>query len=613
MNAPTVPQTTSAYRSTRPAGARRRWTALAVLVLAVLLVALDATVLFLAIPFISESLHPSATQLLWVGDSYSFVIAGLLVSMGSLSDRIGRKRLLLIGTAAFGAASALAAYAPGAGWLIAARALLGIAGATIMPSTLSLIRNLFPDDRERGRAIGIWGAAATAGAAAGPLLGGLLLEHFWWGSVFLINVPLVVLLLVLGWRLLPESRDPEAGKGAWDLLSVGLSLFGIVGVVYAVKEAAVGGGRHPDVIAAAVLGVVCLVWFVRRQLRLPVPLLDVRLFADRRFTAAAVGSLIALVGLGGVLFFLSQYFQLVRGYSPLQAGLADMPAFAGSAVGGLAAVYAARRCGHRAAFAGGLLAMGLGLGALGWVHAGTSYLLIAVAFLVTGVAEGAVYALSTTMVLSSAPEEKAGAAGAVSETAYELGTALGIALVGSVLAAAYRSGLVLPSGLSSSQAADASDSLGGAVHTASTLPAPSGHALQSSARDAFVHGMNLAAVLCGVLLLGAAALVWALLRPGRRARSAAATHAGSGTVVASGTGSDAGSGSARDGGAAAPAIATPSDTVPSGTVPSGPAPSDTARPDTASVTVSVPGHPAQLAAGGTSGATSRTAASRSAA
>ena len=520
----TASQTTAGGRSTQQFSARRRWTALAVLVLAVLLVAVDATVLFLAIPFISESLHPSATQLLWIGDSYSFVLAGLLVSMGSLSDRIGRRRLLLIGTAAFGAASVLAAYAPGAGWLIAARALLGVAGATIMPSTLSLIRNLFPDERERAKAIGIWGAAATAGAAAGPLVGGLVLEHFWWGAVFLINIPLVVLLLVLGRQLLPESRDPN--PGVWDLPSVGLSLVGIIGVVYAVKEAAVGEAGHPAVIAAAVLGVLCLTWFVRRQLRLPVPLLDVRLFADRRFTAAALGSLIALIGLAGVIFFLSQYFQLVRGYSPLRAGLADMPAFAGSVVGGLVAAWLARRCGQRAAFAGGLLAMGLGLGALGWVHADTSYLLIAVVFLVTGVAEGAVYALSTTMVLSSAPKEKAGAAGAVSETAYELGTALGIALVGSVLAAVYRSGLVLPAGVTGPAAADARDSLGGAVQTAATLPPATGDALRHSAREAFTHGMNLAALLSGALLIGAAALVWTMLRHRRSGATATAGDAG---------------------------------------------------------------------------------------
>ncbi|MEZ0089072.1 MFS transporter [Streptacidiphilus sp. EB129] len=515
-NAPSVPHTTSAYRSTSLPGMtpRTRWIALGVLVLAVLLVAVDATVLFLAIPFISESLAPSATQLLWIGDGYSFVLAGLLVSMGSLSDRIGRRRLLLIGTAAFGAASLLAAYAPGAAWLIAARALLGVAGATIMPSTLSLIRNLFPDDRERAKAIGIWGAAATAGAAVGPLLGGLMLEHFWWGSVFLINLPIVLLLLILGRRLLPESRDPQAG--AWDLPSVGFSLVGIIGVVYAVKEAAVGAALSLHVLAAAVLGVVGLVWFVRRQLRLPVPLLDVRLFADRRFTAATLSALIALVGLSGVVFFLSQYFQLVRGYSPLQAGLADMPAFAGSVIGGLGAAYLAKRFGHRGTLAAGLLVMGLGLGALGWVHAETLYLLIAVAFLAVGMAEGIVYALATTMVLGAAPQEKAGAAGAVSETAYELGTALGIALVGSVLAAVYRSGLVLPAGLSGPAAAEAENSLGSAVHAAGTLPGTTGEALLASARDAFVHAMNLAALLSGALLVGASVLVSALLRRRRQ-------------------------------------------------------------------------------------------------
>ena len=507
---PTMPQTTSSRRHPNPAAPRTRWLALSVLVLAVLLVAVDATVLFLAIPFISRSLDPSATQLLWIGDSYSFVLAGLLVSMGSLSDRIGRRKLLMIGTAAFGAASLLAAYAPGAGWLIAARALLGVAGATIMPSTLSLIRNLFPDNRERAKAIGIWGAAATAGAAVGPLLGGLLLEHFWWGSVFLINLPIVVLLLVLGWRLLPESKDE--GAGAWDLPSVGLSLVGIIGLIYGIKEAAVGNAAHPVVPAAALLGILCLVGFVRRQLRLPVPLLDVRLFTDRRFTAATLGALIALIGLAGVVFFLSQYFQLVRGYSPLQAGLADLPAFAGSVVGGLGAAYLARRCGNRIALAGSLLGMGIGLGALGWVHAETSYTLIAVAFMATGLAEGVVYALSTTIVLGSAPEEKAGAASAVSETAYELGTALGIALVGSVLAAVYRSGMVLPTGVTGSAAAEAENSLGGAVQVAGTLPATAGDALLSSARDSFVHGMNLSAVLSGLLLIGAAGLIWFLLR-----------------------------------------------------------------------------------------------------
>ncbi|MFB7907009.1 MFS transporter [Kitasatospora sp. NPDC056076] len=489
---------------------RQRWTGLAVLVLAVTVVALDATVLSLAIPSISETLRPSGTQLLWIGDSYSFVLAGLLVSMGALSDRIGRKKLLLTGAAAFGAASLLAAYAPGPGWLILARALLGVAGATIMPSTLSLIRSLFPDDRERATAIGIWGAAATAGAALGPVVGGLLLEHFWWGSVFLLNIPVLLLLLVLGAWLLPESKDPKPGR--WDVLSVGLSMAGVIGVVYAIKEAAAHGVARWDVPVTFLLGAAALTLFVRRQLRLETPLLDVRLFRDRRFTAAVTASLISLVGLSGVIFVVSQYLQLVRGYEPLQAGLAELPAFAGSVAGGLLTARIARRFGARRALTVSLLAMGLAAGALGWLQQDTTYLLLAVSFLITGTAEGVVYTLGADLVLSAAPADKAGAASAVSETAYELGTALGIALVGSVVGSIYANGLSVPAGASPEVAARAGESLGAAVETAEGLSPDLAQPLLASARDAFVHGMNSAGLLAGVLLLGAGVLAWLLLR-----------------------------------------------------------------------------------------------------
>ncbi|MFI2607634.1 MFS transporter [Kitasatospora sp. NPDC018619] len=490
--------------------ARQRWSGLAVLVLAVTVVALDATVLSLAIPSISETLDPSGTQLLWIGDSYSFVLAGLLVSMGALSDRIGRKKLLLAGSAAFGAASLLAAYAPGAGWLIVARALLGVAGATIMPSTLSLIRGLFPDDRERATAIGIWGAAATAGAALGPVVGGLLLEHFWWGSVFLLNIPVLVLLLVLGSRLLPESKDPSPGR--WDVLSVALSMAGVIGAVYAVKEAAAHGVDRWDVPAAFVLGAAALVLFVRRQLRLETPLLDVRLFRDRRFTAAVSASLISLVGLSGVIFVVSQYLQLVRGFQPLQAGLAELPAFAGSVAGGLLTARIARRVGARRALTGCLLAMGLGVGALGWLEQDTTYLLLAASFLLVGTAEGVVYTLGADLVLSAAPADKAGAASAVSETAYELGTALGIALVGSVVGSIYAGGLSVPAGTDPAAAARAGESLGSAVETAHGLSPELAEPLLASARESFVHGMNSAGLLSAALLVGAAAMAWRLLR-----------------------------------------------------------------------------------------------------
>ncbi|WP_232247331.1 MFS transporter [Kitasatospora azatica] len=483
------------------------------MVLAVLLVAVDATVLVLAIPSITETLAPSATQLLWIGDSYSFVLAGLLVGMGALSDRIGRRRLLLVGATAFGAASLLAAYAPSAGWLIAARALLGVAGATIMPSTLSLIRALFPDARERARAIGIWGAAATAGAAGGPLLGGLLLEHFWWGSVFLLNLPILVLLLVLGRWLLPESRDPE--PGSFDLPSVLLSMTGLIALVYAIKEAAAHGPAHWQVPATAVLGALALWRFVRRQLRLTAPLLDVRLFTDRRFTAAVLGALIAIFGMGGVVFFSSQYLQLVRGYSPLTAGLAELPGFVAAMAASMLTARLGRAIGARGALVGGLAVLGLALGVLGWIRQDTSYLVLATVFVGVGAAEGLVYTLSSDLVLTAAPAEKSGAASAVSETAYELGTALGIALFGSVLTAVYASTLTAPAGLDPAVAAKAGESLGGAVEAARTLPGETGAALAEAARAAFVRGLGLASVLAAALVAVGALLAWRLLRPSR--------------------------------------------------------------------------------------------------
>ncbi|MFJ1755086.1 MFS transporter [Kitasatospora sp. NPDC088134] len=487
-----------------------RWTGLGVLVLAVTLVAVDATVLSLAIPSITETLRPSGTQLLWIGDVYSFVLAGLLVSMGALSDRLGRKRVLLVGSAAFGAASLLAAYAPGPGWLILARALLGVAGATIMPSTLSLIRTLFPDTRERATAIGIWGAGAAAGAALGPLVGGVLLEHFWWGSVFLLNLPVMVLLLVLGAWLLPESRDPRPGR--WDVPSVLLSMAGVIGAVYGVKEFAAHGFADWSTPVVFVLGAGLLAAFVRRQLRLETPLLEVRLFRNPRFTAAVVSSLISLLGLSGVIFFMSQYLQLVRGYSPLHAGLAEMPAFVGSVAGGLLTTRLVRRAGARGVLTAGLFVMGVGIGVLGFVRVDSAYLLLGASFLALGTAEGVVYTLSSDLVLGTAPADKAGAASAVSETAYELGAALGIALVGSIVTALYAGSLTVPTGVDPASAARAGESLGGAHEAASTLPAGLAEQLTNSADSAFVHGITAAAWVSAALLLGAAVLAHRLLR-----------------------------------------------------------------------------------------------------
>ncbi|MFC8197079.1 MFS transporter [Streptomyces sp. NPDC057298] len=483
-----------------------RWLALAVLVLAVLLVAVDATVLGLATPYISEDLQPSGNQLLWIGDVYSFVIAGLLVSMGSLGDRVGRKKLLLIGSVAFGLVSVLNAYATTPELMIAARALLGVAGATLMPATLALIRNLFHDPRERSLAIGIWGATASAGTAVGPVVGGFLLEHFWWGSVFLINLPVMAVLVLVGVKLLPESRNPEPGP--WDLVSVVLSLVGMVGIVYGIKEAA-SHGPTLTAGAAGLLGAAALHGFVRRQLTLPVPLLNMRLFRNRGFSGAVLADLLTILGLSGVVFFLSQYLQLVQGRGPLEAGLAELPAALGAVAAGLVAGTFARRYSVRAVAAGGLAAIGLALGALTLIDRSTGYPLLGAALLVVGVGAGFSFTVTADVILSSVPKEQAGAASAVSETAYELGAALGIALLGSIVTGVY-AGFTAPAGTPPEVAAAAHESLGGAVEASGALP--DAEPLLDAARTAFVDGIALASGLGAVVLLAASVAAWVLLR-----------------------------------------------------------------------------------------------------
>ncbi|MFG2643838.1 MFS transporter [Streptomyces sp. NPDC048370] len=485
-----------------------RWLALSVLVLAVLLVAVDATVLGLATPALSEDLKPTGTQLLWIGDIYSFVIAGLLVSMGSLGDRIGRKKLLLIGATAFGAVSVLNAYATSPEMMIVARALLGVAGATLMPSTLALIRNIFHDPKERSLAIGIWGATASAGAAVGPVVGGALLQHFWWGSVFLINLPVMAALVLVGIKLLPESKNPVSGP--WDLISVGLSLVGVIGVVYAIKEAA-SHGLSWEIGAAVLIGATALWAFVRRQHRLTAPLLDMRLFKHRGFSGAVLADLLTVFGLSGLVFFLSQFLQLVQGREPLEAGLAELPAAIGAVVTGLIAGRYARRFSVRGVVAGGLAAIGLALAVVTVIHKETGYPLLGAALLVVGLGAGFSFTVTADVILSSVPKEQAGSASAVSETAYELGAALGIALLGSIVTGVYQ-GFVTPAGVPADAAAAAHESLGGAVEVSAGLAPDSANALVAAAQDAFVDGLNLAAGVGAAVLLATAAAAWFLLK-----------------------------------------------------------------------------------------------------
>ncbi|MEV6601552.1 MFS transporter [Actinoplanes sp. NPDC051346] len=489
-------------------GRPTRWLGFGALILAVLLVSVDGTVLALAMPSISRDLEATGTQMLWIGDVYSFVLAGLLVTMGTLGDRIGRRRLLLCGAAGFGLVSTVLAYAPSAPWLITGRVLLGVAGATLMPATLALIRTLFPDSRERSTAIGIWGAAMSAGAALGPVLGGFLLEHFWWGSAFLINVPVMAVLLVVGVKLLPESKNSEPGP--WDLPSVALSMVGMFGTVFAIKEIAAHG---PDAgtIAAAAVGAAALVAFARRQLRLPYPLIDVRLFRHRTFTAVIAAGVLSVLGLSGLLYFLSQYFQLVEGFSPLKAGLAELPAAIGSMVFGVLAGAVVRRTSIRAVLGGGTALSGLAMATLITIDPSTPYPLLGTALFLMGAGMGLAYTVASDVILTVVPQEQAGAASAVSETAYELGMALGIATLGTVVTGAYR-GVDLPAGMPPELIPIARDSLAGAVEAAGSLPVEQAAVLLDAARTAFTDGLALATTAGSILLLAAAAAVLALIK-----------------------------------------------------------------------------------------------------
>jgi DHA2 family multidrug resistance protein-like MFS transporter len=464
-------------------------------------------VLTFAVPSIAAALTPSSTGLLWAVDVYPLVLAGLLVTAGSLGDRFGRRRLLLIGATGFGTASALAAFAPSIGWLIAARALQGVFGAALMPSTLSLLRNLFLDARQRRLAVAIWAAGFSGGAALGPVLGGFLLERFWWGSVFLINVPVLALLLVAGALLLPESRAPQPGP--LDVVSVVLSLAAMLPLVYAIKKLA-GGAVTELGIGAAVLGLVAGTAFVRRQLHRPAPLLDLSLFRSRIVRAAISANLLSIAAFGGLLLIASQYLQLVLGTSPLEAGLVLVPGLAAAVVAGLLAVPLSRRVPVRA-----LVVVGLLLGAAGFALAtqlgtGTATTTVVAAFALVAAGAGLAETLTNDAILTAAPAERAGQASAVSETAYEMGTGLGIAVFGSVLGAVYAGALTLPAGLGSADT-EAAETLGGALDVADRLPADTAAALADSARSAFAAATDTSAAIgLGVMLLaaGVVAAVW---------------------------------------------------------------------------------------------------------
>jgi MFS transporter, DHA2 family, multidrug resistance protein len=494
-----------------PRAGRREWVGLGVIALPCLLYAMDLTVLNLALPQISADLQPSSTQLLWIVDIYGFLAAGSLVTMGTLGDRVGRRRVLLAGAAAFGAASVLAALATTAGTLIAARALLGVAGATLAPSTLSLIRAMFADPRQRGVAVGVWISSFSAGAAIGPVLGGLLLEWFWWGSVFLIAVPVMAALLALGPVLLPEFRDPGAGR--LDLPSAALSLAAVLAGIYGLKQIAQDGpgwGPAAAIVAGLVLGMV----FLRRQRSAPDPLLDLSLFANRAFsTVLATNTLDFFVSFGALLF-IAQYLQLVLGLSPLEAGLWMVPSAIGLIVGSMLAPVLVRWVRPWAVMAAGLVVGAFGFGLLTPVDDASGLALVVVGSTVFSVGLAPLTTLSTDLMIGAAPPERAGSASAVAETTSELGGAMGIAVLGSIGTATYRGQLAgtLPAEVPAAAAEAARETLGGALDADEALPAQLGAALQDAAREAFTSGLRLVFAVNVGLTLAIAVLVAVLLR-----------------------------------------------------------------------------------------------------
>ncbi|KAA0968172.1 MFS transporter [Aureimonas fodinaquatilis] len=486
----------------------REWLGLALLSLPTILLGMDLTLLHLTLPALALDLQPTSTQALWIMDAYGFLIAGFLVTMGTLGDRIGRRKLLLIGAVAFAGASVVVAFSSSANMLIAARAALGVAGATLMPSTLALISNLFAVPRQRALAIGLYVAMWGIGYALGPVVGGLMLEWFWWGAGFLIAVPVVIVLLILAPFLLPEYRAPNSGR--LDLFSVALSLAAMLPFVYGIKQIA-GSGIALDAVIAILAGMLFGWMFVRQQCRLVDPLLDLSLFADRAFSVALIVLLFGLVAVGGTMLLVTQYLQLVAGYTPLAAGLWMGLAALAMIVGGTGASLVARVIRPGFVVAGSLALSVMGYLMLTQLGHGTAGVALAVAALALAfLGNGTITAVGTDLVIAAAPAEKAGSASAMTEVMQDLGVSLGIVLLGSIASAIYHRAIAghLPNDLEATAREAVSDSLWAASSITSELPA----GLLEQAQTAFITGLQGAAVFSAVIVSGLAVLSAVTLR-----------------------------------------------------------------------------------------------------
>jgi MFS transporter, DHA2 family, multidrug resistance protein len=490
---------------------RKDWLGLSVLVIPILLVSMDISVLYLALPAVAADLEPTSNQTLWILDLYGFFLAGLLITMGSVGDRIGRRRLLMIGAVVFGAASVLAAFSTSPEMLLVARALLGVGGATIAPSTLSLIRNMFHDPAQRKEAIGLWTAGFAGGGAIGPVIGGFLLEHFWWGSVFLVNIPVMALLLVSAPLLVPEFKDPNPGK--FDPISVVLSIAAMLGIVYAIKHGA-QEGFDAATISTALGGLVLGYFFVDRQRRATDPLIDITLFAERAFSAAVLVQFLVIFALTGFSLFASQYLQLLVGLGPLAAGLWLLIPAGTAGLGAVLSPTLSKIVPTGTIIAGGLVLIAVGSLTLSFVgtNSGIPLLITGMSLITLGV--GAASTLNSDIVLTAAAPEKAGTASALSETGAELGGAVGIAILGTIGTTVYRNGLQdsLPPETPPEIAGPASETVGGGMAVAEYLPPPLNDALRELAASSFIDGLNLAAAWCAAGMGISAFVVYLLLR-----------------------------------------------------------------------------------------------------
>ena len=493
----------------------RRWGALVVLSASLFVVIMDMTILNIAMPELAGELHPTATQQLWIIDIYSLVLAGLLVSMAAIGDRWGRKRMLMLGYAIFAVASVLVLFADTANHVIAIRALLGVGGAMIMPTTLSLIRVIFTDAKERATALSVWAAVSGLGGAIGPLVGGLLLEHFSWHAAFLVNAPLMVIAVVAGIILLPESKVSNPGR--WDAFAAVLSFVGMVLLVWSIKDFTAQASFAVPLAWAALLGAaVALFWFARRSMKSDAPLLDLRLFESRTFTAGIIAAFGSTFAMGASSLLIAQWMQLVDGASPIEAGLRMIPGAITAALASLAAPPLARLIGTRAVLAGGLGFAALGMFMLAIRPDNLTLTMVLACIALVGVGMGAL-SIASVLIMSGSPEDKAGNAGALEETSYELGATLGIAILGSISALLYRATMIgngAITGVPAELAVEAENSLGAAVAIAEEIGHPG---LAEHAAEAFVDSLQLAGLVGGVLMTVVAVTVFILTPKGTEA------------------------------------------------------------------------------------------------